>query len=87
MPNADWLCGHALRQANAHWSGYLLLGIYAASQVLSSWFMSGQMEKAQRYVMMVVPLMYAVAAIPALVALWMIVHPHRRAIPRLAPAE
>lgn len=35
----------------------------------------------------VVPLMYAVAALPALVALWMIVHPHRRAIPRLAPAE
>ena len=35
----------------------------------------------------VVPLMYAVAAIPALAALWMIVHPHRRAIPRLAPAE
>ena len=45
-------------KANAHWSGYLLLGIYAASQVLSSWFMSGQMEKAQRYVMMVVPLIF-----------------------------
>ncbi len=45
-------------KASAHWSGYVLLAIYASSQVLSSWFMSGQMEKAQRYVMMVVPLIF-----------------------------
>lgn len=35
----------------------------------------------------VVPLMYAVAAVPGLVALWMILRPQRRSIPRLAPAE
>lgn len=35
----------------------------------------------------VVPLMYVVAVLPALIALWMIIRPHRRTIPRLAPAE
>jgi lipopolysaccharide export system permease protein len=35
----------------------------------------------------VVPLMYAVVGLPALVALWMIARPRRRAVPRLAPAE
>ena len=60
-------------KASAHWSGYVLLAIYASSQVLSSWFMSGQMEKAQRYVMMVVPLIFitVIANFPAgLVLYW-----------------
>src|SRR5438046_4927443 len=34
--------------ANAHWSGYLLLVIYAASQVSSTYFMSATMDKTQR---------------------------------------
>lgn len=35
----------------------------------------------------VVPLMYAAVVLPALAALWMILRPPRRAVPRLAPAE
>lgn len=35
----------------------------------------------------VVPAMYAVVALPALAALWMILRQRRRAIPRFAPAE
>ena len=34
--------------AIAHWSGYLLLAIYAASQLASTYFMSATMDKAQR---------------------------------------
>jgi YidC/Oxa1 family membrane protein insertase len=45
-------------KANAHWSGYLLLAIYAGSQVLSSYFMSTTMDKTQRIIMMIVPLVF-----------------------------
>jgi lipopolysaccharide export system permease protein len=34
-----------------------------------------------------VPAMYAVIVLPALAALWLLVYPRRRAIPRLAPAD
>ena len=44
--------------ANAHWSGYLLLVIYAASQVSSTYFMSATMDKTQRYLMMVLPIFF-----------------------------
>jgi YidC/Oxa1 family membrane protein insertase len=44
--------------ANAHWSGYLLLVIYAASQISSTYFMSATMDKAQRYMMMVLPVFF-----------------------------
>ena len=36
-------------KASSHWSGYLLLAIYAISQVLSTYFMSATMEKSQRH--------------------------------------
>src|SRR5438093_10319964 len=45
-------------KASAHWSGYLLLAIYAGSQVLSSYFMSTTMDKAQRVLLMIVPLVF-----------------------------
>jgi YidC/Oxa1 family membrane protein insertase len=45
-------------KADSHWSGYLLLAIYAGSQVLSSYFMSTTMDKTQRYIMMIVPLIF-----------------------------
>ena len=45
-------------KANSVWSGYLLLAVYAASQVLSTYFMSATMDKAQRTIMMVVPLIF-----------------------------
>ncbi len=44
--------------ANSHWSGYLLLGIYAASQVSSTYFMGATMQKSQRNLMMVLPLLF-----------------------------
>jgi YidC/Oxa1 family membrane protein insertase len=44
--------------ANAHWSGYLLLVIYAISQISSTYFMSTTMDKTQRYVMMVLPVFF-----------------------------
>ena len=37
----------------SHWSGYLLLFIYAASQIASTYFMSATMDKTQRWIMMV----------------------------------
>jgi YidC/Oxa1 family membrane protein insertase len=44
--------------ANAHWSGYLLLVIYAASQISSTYFMSATMDKTQRALMMVLPVFF-----------------------------
>jgi YidC/Oxa1 family membrane protein insertase len=44
--------------ASAHWSGYLLLVIYAGSQISSTYFMSATMDKAQRTLMMVLPLFF-----------------------------
>jgi YidC/Oxa1 family membrane protein insertase len=44
--------------ANAHWSGYMLLVIYAASQVASTYFMSATMDKTQRRLMMVLPIFF-----------------------------
>jgi YidC/Oxa1 family membrane protein insertase len=45
-------------KADSHWSGFLLLAVYAISQVLSSYFMSSTMEKSQRYLMMILPLFF-----------------------------
>jgi YidC/Oxa1 family membrane protein insertase len=45
-------------KADSHWSGYLLLAIYAGSQILSSYFMSTTMEKTQRTLMMILPLVF-----------------------------
>ena len=44
--------------ANAHWSGYLLLVIYAVSQIASTYFMSATMDKTQRALMMVLPVFF-----------------------------
>ncbi len=43
------------KHANSHWSGYVLLTIYVLSQVASTYFMSGTMQKSQRYLMMFLP--------------------------------
>ena len=45
-------------KADSHWSGFLLLAVYAVSQVLSTYFMSATMEKSQRTMMMIVPLVF-----------------------------
>jgi YidC/Oxa1 family membrane protein insertase len=42
--------------ANAHWSGYLLLAIYAVSQTTATLLMSTTMERTQRLIMLILPL-------------------------------
>jgi YidC/Oxa1 family membrane protein insertase len=44
--------------ANSHWSGFLLLAIYAISQLTSSYLMSTTMEKTQRVILLVLPLAF-----------------------------
>jgi YidC/Oxa1 family membrane protein insertase len=45
-------------KANSHWSGYVLLAVYAASQIFSTYFMSQAMDKTQRRIMMILPLIF-----------------------------
>jgi YidC/Oxa1 family membrane protein insertase len=45
-------------KASSHWSGWLLLCIYAGSQVASTYFMGATMDKTQRRIMMVLPLAF-----------------------------
>jgi len=42
----------------AHWSGYVLLVIYVASQIASTWFMPTQ-SKGQRVIFLFLPLIFA----------------------------
>jgi YidC/Oxa1 family membrane protein insertase len=60
--------------ATSHWSGFLLLAIYAGSQVASTLLMPSTMDKAQRTILLVMPLafIFIVARFPAgLVLYWM----------------
>jgi YidC/Oxa1 family membrane protein insertase len=41
-----------------HWSGYLLLTIYVVSQIASTYFMSTTMDRTQRTIMMVLPVVF-----------------------------
>ena len=41
-----------------HWSGYILLFVYVVSQVSSTFFMSGTMDKTQRILFMVLPVVF-----------------------------
>jgi YidC/Oxa1 family membrane protein insertase len=43
---------------SAHWSGYLLLTIYVVSQIASTYFMSTTMDRTQRTIMMVLPVVF-----------------------------
>ena len=44
--------------ASAHWSGYLLLAIYVVSQLASTILMSTTMDKSQRIILMVLPIVF-----------------------------
>jgi YidC/Oxa1 family membrane protein insertase len=44
--------------ANSHWSGYLLIAVYAVSQVSSTFFMSTTMDKTQRYLLLGLPIFF-----------------------------
>jgi YidC/Oxa1 family membrane protein insertase len=43
---------------SAHWSGYVLLTVYVVSQVASTYFMSATMDRTQRTIMMVLPVVF-----------------------------
>jgi YidC/Oxa1 family membrane protein insertase len=45
-------------RASSHWSGFMLLAIYAVSQTTSTLLMSTTMEKMQRYLLLILPLVF-----------------------------
>jgi YidC/Oxa1 family membrane protein insertase len=49
---------HLDKKATDHWSGYVLLAVYALSQVASTYFMGTTMDKTQRTIMMFLPLVF-----------------------------
>jgi YidC/Oxa1 family membrane protein insertase len=61
-PNSDlhWLnlVPDITAPANSHWSGYLLLALYAISQTASTLLMSQTMDKTQRTLMLILPLAF-----------------------------
>jgi YidC/Oxa1 family membrane protein insertase len=59
--------------ATAHWSGFLLLAVYAVSQTASTLLMPTTMDKTQRYILLALPIVFLffVANFPAgLVLYW-----------------
>jgi YidC/Oxa1 family membrane protein insertase len=61
-------------KTTSHWSGFVLLAVYAGSQMASTYFMGSTMDKTQRNIMMVVPIVFitVVARFPVgLVLYWM----------------
>ena len=50
-PPGSWLhvVPNISDKATAHWSGYVLLAIYAGSQIASTYFMGATMDKTQRH--------------------------------------
>ena len=84
------------KHASSHWSGYVLLTVYVLSQIASTYFMSGTMQKSQRYLMMVLPVVFIpfILRFPiGLVLYWMTTNLWtvgqglitRRLIPKVAP--
>jgi len=82
----------------SHWGGYLLLVVYVASQMASTFFMGGAMQKSQRYLMMGMPLVFVfvIAHFPAgLVLYWVTTNLWtvgqglitRRLVPKTPPPE
>ena len=62
------------KAATSHWSGYILLVIYVASQMASTYYMGTTMDKAQRTILLVMPIAFVffIAHFPVgLVLYWM----------------
>jgi YidC/Oxa1 family membrane protein insertase len=62
------------KHVTSHWSGYVLLAVYVASQLASTYFMSGTMQQSQRVLMYVLPFafIFVIARFPTgLVLYWM----------------
>jgi YidC/Oxa1 family membrane protein insertase len=69
-----WIVPSIADDANQHWSGYLLIAIYAVSQVSSTYFMSTTMDKTQRYLLLALPIFFLPIVIrfpTGLVLYWM----------------
>jgi YidC/Oxa1 family membrane protein insertase len=63
VANGDfsWLHGfvpNIAAHVNAHWSGYVLLVVYIGSQLASTFLMSSTMDKSQRTLFLVMPLVF-----------------------------
>jgi YidC/Oxa1 family membrane protein insertase len=82
--------------ASSHWSGWVLIVVYVASQLASTYFMSATMQKSQRYLMMALPFLFVPFIInfpTGLVLYWMTTNLWtvgqglitRRLIPKVAP--
>jgi len=82
--------------ANAHWSGYVLIVVYAASQLTSTLLMSTTMDRVQRTILIILPLafVFVIVNFPAgLVLYWVTSNlwttgqglTTRRLIPRTVP--
>jgi YidC/Oxa1 family membrane protein insertase len=57
----SWLYGfvpNIAAEASSHWSGYVLLAVYVASQLASTVLMSTAMDKAQRTMLLILPLTF-----------------------------
>src|SRR5437763_7717898 len=62
------------KHVTSHWSGYVLLAIYVASQLASTYFMGGTMQQSQRILMYILPFafIFVIARFPTgLVLYWM----------------
>jgi YidC/Oxa1 family membrane protein insertase len=62
------------QHVTSHWSGYVLLVVYVASQLASTYFMSGTMQPSQRVLMYILPFafIFVIARFPTgLVLYWM----------------
>ena len=65
---------HLDKHTTDHWSGWILLAIYAGSQIASTYFMGSTMDKTQRTIMMFVPLVFITVVLrfpTGLVLYWM----------------
>ena len=74
--NLSWLhfVPSIAAHATSHWSGYILLAVYVASQLASTYFMGGTMQQSQRVLMYVLPFafIFVIARFPTgLVLYWM----------------
>jgi YidC/Oxa1 family membrane protein insertase len=84
-------------KTTSHWSGYVLLVIYATSQVASTFYMSTTMDKTQRTILLVMPIffIFIIARFPTgLVLYWVTTNLWtvgqglitRRLVPKAPPA-
>jgi YidC/Oxa1 family membrane protein insertase len=65
---------HLDKHTTDHWSGWILLAIYAGSQIASTYFMGTTMDKTQRTIMMFLPLVFITVVLrfpTGLVLYWM----------------